>query len=55
MFFSKKEMMAPYAVKAHDVQIRRKTDRYGKKGTFMNNRGYFMVRRGADGKFAKAS
>ena len=53
---SKQELLAPYSVKAHQVQIRRKTSRYGKaKGTFMNNPGYFRSRRGADGRFAKAS
>ena len=37
---------AEYAVKAHDVQMRRKTNRYGKpKGSFMVNPGYFVSKR----------
>ena len=54
---TKEEMMAPYSVKAHDVQMRRKTSRYGKaKGTFMVNPGYFHSRRDPNtGQFVKAS
>ena len=54
---TKTEMMAPYSVKAHDVQMRRKTARYGKaKGTFMVNPGYFHSRRDVkSGRFVKAN
>ena len=42
-----------YAVKSHDVQMRRKTNRYGKKGTFMVNPGYFVSKRDLkSGRFA---
>ena len=56
MMSKKKELLAPYSVKAHDVQVRRRTSRYGKpKGTFMVNPGYFRSRRGANGRFVKAA
>jgi len=47
---------ADYSVKAHDVQMRRKTSRYGKpKGSFMINPGYFVSRRDAkSGRFVSA-
>ena len=45
---------AEYAVKSHDVQMRRKTSRYGKpKGSFMVNPGYFVSKRDSKtGRFA---
>jgi len=47
---------ADYSVKAHDVQMRRKTSRYGKpKGSFMVNPGYFVSRRDSkSGRFVSA-
>ena len=36
-----------------NLQFRRTTSRYKRKGTFSNNKGYMMVSRASDGTFCK--
>ena len=39
-------------VTRQQVQFRRTTNRFAKKGTFSSNQGYLAVTRNTDGKFA---